>query len=165
LGRLSILAEGLSKHVVTEKYPYEPVEVPEGFRGKPRIDPSRCVGCGACVNACPPNALSIADEGGYRVLKLFIGRCIFCGRCEEVCPFQAIKLSKEFELAATDVGDLTQEVRLVMAKCAVCGEPYATLREVRKVAEALPDGLRALAYVCPRCRELMTSHYAGFARR
>ncbi len=165
MGRLSILVEGLSKHVVTERYPYEPVEVPEGFRGKPRIDPSMCVGCGACVNACPPNALSMSDEGDYRVIKLFIGRCIFCGRCEEVCPFQAIKLSKEFELAVTDVGDLTQEVRLVMVKCAVCGKPYATLREVKRVAEALPDGLRALAYVCPQCRELMTSHYAGFARR
>lgn len=165
MSRLHILAEGLGKAVVTERYPYEAVTVPEGFRGKPVIDPSKCVGCGACVNACPPNALSIRDEGGYRVVRLFIGRCIFCGRCEEVCPFNAVRLSKEFELASTSTEDLVQEVRLVMAKCAVCGEPYATLREVRKVAEGLPEGLKPLAYVCPRCRELMTSHYAGYARR
>jgi len=165
VSRLRVLIEGLSKDVVTEKYPYAPVEVPEGFRGKPVIDPSKCVGCGSCVNACPPNALSITDEGPYRVVRLFIGRCIFCGRCEEVCPFNAITLTREFELAVTDTADLVQEVKLVMARCAACGEPYAPLREVRKVAERLPDELRALAYLCPKCREVMASHYVSFARR
>lgn len=47
-----------------------------------------CVGCGACVNTCPNNALSLV-EGKAVVDKT---RCITCGYCAPVCPQFAIRL-------------------------------------------------------------------------
>ncbi len=82
-------------------YPLEPIAVDKNFRGKPEQNPQQCIGCAACVNACPSNALTVETDlaTGELAWEFNLGRCIFCGRCEEVCPTAAIKLSQEYELA------------------------------------------------------------------
>ena len=37
----------------THSYPLEPMPVDKNFRGKPEHNPQQCIGCAACVNACP----------------------------------------------------------------------------------------------------------------
>ncbi len=85
----------------THAYPLEPMPVDKNFRGKPEHTPQQCIGCAACVNACPSNALTVEIDLATNQLawQFNLGRCIFCGRCEEVCPTAAIKLSPEYELA------------------------------------------------------------------
>ena len=85
----------------THAYPLEPMPVDKNFRGKPEHNPQQCIGCAACVNACPSNALTVETDLATNQLawQFNLGRCIFCGRCEEVCPTAAIKLSPEYELA------------------------------------------------------------------
>lgn len=85
----------------TSSYPLEPIAVDKNFRGKPEQNPQQCIGCAACVNACPSNALTVETDlaTGELAWQFDLGRCIFCGRCEEVCPTAAIKLSQEYELA------------------------------------------------------------------
>lgn len=85
----------------TSSYPLEPIAVDKNFRGKPEQNPQQCIGCAACVNACPSNALTVEADlaTGELAWEFNLGRCIFCGRCEEVCPTAAIKLSQEYELA------------------------------------------------------------------
>ena len=41
-----------------------------------------CVACGACVEACPVEAISEGD-GKY---VIDADTCIGCGRCENACP-------------------------------------------------------------------------------
>lgn len=85
----------------TSSYPLEPIAVDKNFRGKPEHNPQQCIGCAACVNACPSNALTVETDLVTNELawQFNLGRCIFCARCEEVCPTAAIKLSQEYELA------------------------------------------------------------------
>jgi coenzyme F420-reducing hydrogenase beta subunit len=46
-----------------------------------------CMGCGACVSACPKNALSLMpDDLGYYRSALDYDKCVNCGLCSEVCP-------------------------------------------------------------------------------
>ena len=49
-------------------------------------DKKDCVGCGACIAACPVSCISWErDEEGFDYPVVGEG-CVSCGRCERVCP-------------------------------------------------------------------------------
>ena len=54
------------------------------------INPKRCVGCGACVNACPN--CCIEGQPGY-IHMIDDYDCTKCGACVEACPNSAIILT------------------------------------------------------------------------
>ena len=51
-----------------------------------KVDKERCVGCGACVEVCPAQAISMV--GGKA--KINADKCVDCGRCAQVCPQEAL---------------------------------------------------------------------------
>jgi len=51
-----------------------------------RLNEEMCTGCGACVEACPVDAISIHD-GKARIDSNI---CIECGVCESECAVGAI---------------------------------------------------------------------------
>ena len=56
---------------------------PEGLEGCPEIEfePSKCIGCGACVPACPKGCQTLTEEGhGFDREN-----CVRCGTCADVC--------------------------------------------------------------------------------
>ena len=55
-----------------------------------------CIGCGACVSACPDN-WEFGDDGKAKPKKLIISNGEFnCNkRAEEVCPVEIIKIKDE----------------------------------------------------------------------
>jgi len=57
---------------------------PEGMRSGPEAhtSPEKCVACGACLLACPHNALRAAGQTLIRDPSA----CPACGACAEVCP-------------------------------------------------------------------------------
>jgi ferredoxin len=55
------------------------------------VDRKLCNQCGACVDACPFDALSMDDSAVVRSWE----RCMGCGVCLEQCPTQAVTLVRE----------------------------------------------------------------------
>ncbi|QDA31244.1 4Fe-4S dicluster domain-containing protein [Thermococcus indicus] len=150
---------------VTKAYPFEPEEAPPEYRGIPWIDPVLCIGCGACANACPPNAILRIDdpENGTRRIVLDVGRCIRCARCEEVCPTGAVRLTAEFEAATDDRNDHVEIVELRLARCRGCGKYTCyTERQVEKVLSLIPRGIldfdrvREKLPLCSECKLKLT---------
>jgi ferredoxin len=52
-----------------------------------RLDPERCVGCAACMRACPMEAIRIRRDG-KALIKPHL--CIDCGECIRVCGHKAL---------------------------------------------------------------------------
>jgi len=160
---LKLLKEVLKVGEATVPYPFVPVEVSPGFRGRPQHDPELCIACAACAVACPPNALTMTTnlDEGIITWSIFYGRCIYCGRCEEVCPTRAIQLSHDFEMAVMNKADLFEQADYQLAACSQCGVSFAPAKELEYVIALLEQaGLsgddlakrRALLRICPTCR-------------
>jgi electron transfer flavoprotein alpha subunit len=49
----------------------------------------KCVGCGACLKACPYDALALEDK-----LAVVKESCTLCGACIDSCPYEALVLRK-----------------------------------------------------------------------
>ncbi len=162
----------------TYGYPFEPYEVPEGFRGKPEYTYDKCIGCAACAIACPPNAINVTYDKNEDKLKweFDCGRCIFCGRCEEVCPTNAIELSQEYEMAVKfNKNDLLTKGYLNTVKCRICNKPFTTERLVNYTLERMKaagmdinDQIIQNLHTCPECKKekavekfVKTSRFGG----
>lgn len=100
----------LPKKPATVLYPFEKLEIPEGFRGYIKFYLDRCVGCGVCARDCPSGACQMKDlpEGSKPKARpvFHMDRCLFCQQCEENCPKDAIELTKEYEVSVYDRGEL-----------------------------------------------------------
>jgi len=73
------------------------------------IDPERCMGCGACVTACPVEVKDQFNEGlsmrkavyrpvPHNIPNTYVidtAACNHCGACVEACPVDAIQLAFE----------------------------------------------------------------------
>jgi formate hydrogenlyase subunit 6/NADH:ubiquinone oxidoreductase subunit I len=146
----------------TLRYPAEPSIPPKGYRGKPEFDAQKCIGCGACAQACPAKAIELRNNGDERKLTLSYVHCSFCGRCQDVCPEDAIHLTSEYELATFTKENAFTEVKLQLLKCSNCGSPFIPSSQVDAVLRRTKDTLekyginlneaKALYSVCPNCR-------------
>jgi len=63
---------------------------------KPRIDASKCLKCGICIQICPiqPKSIDWVDGDKSQTPRHDHKRCIRCFCCQETCPEGAIFVKK-----------------------------------------------------------------------
>jgi pyruvate formate lyase activating enzyme len=77
--------------------PLPVVRKPESNLSQPQLMTylSKCVGCGACLQACPQGAICMEPGDGKMRAVTDRARCTDCGACEEVCPHAAREYCRE----------------------------------------------------------------------
>ena len=70
-----------------------------------QVDKIRCVGCNACVRACPVGDANVAkmdDEGNLRI-RIDDEKCIKCGACIQACSHDARTFEDDIEAFMKDL--------------------------------------------------------------
>jgi coenzyme F420-reducing hydrogenase delta subunit/formate hydrogenlyase subunit 6/NADH:ubiquinone oxidoreductase subunit I len=163
--RIHEIMVSLSKRLNYE--PKKPVhfnedEIAEGY-GFPKRDPDKCIGCYACYNVCPENAIKIEDIQSKRRYGTIHSHCLVCKECEKVCPQDAIVISPGFELLSFLLNEPVWEFDVPLQKCSECGEYYTpkpfnehlekkiSEKKAKEVIEGLNLPFKPYA-TCPACK-------------
>ncbi len=153
--------KSLTHRPYTSRFPAAPHTPFSSFRGQPRFEADRCVGCLACEQVCPAEAIAHRDVTGdgtpRRVMVHYTDTCIFCGCCEDACiaDHQGIRLSHEWELAFFNRAEAFETIEKELQLCEICGAVIACKDHLKWIAERVGE----LAYSNPtlyqsRLREL-----------
>jgi Ni,Fe-hydrogenase III small subunit len=103
--------------VRTGSFPPDATALPERFRGRVRLDPSRCADGGrSCVERCPSQALAIGPDGRLRV---DLGSALFAPEEAAAGPAGAIEFTQDYRMAATTRADLVSASGEVAPVCAL----------------------------------------------
>lgn len=139
--------KALIKGPYTSKFPKAPHTPHPNFRGQPKFDEKKCVGCLGCEEICPVGAIAhedITGKGGTakRIMIHYTDTCIFCGQCEAACiaEHKGIKLSNEWELSFFDRKTEGREtIEKELALCEICGLPVACKDHLKWISEKIGE--------------------------
>lgn len=82
-----------------------------------RIGPT-CIGCGACIRACPVTAIS-GERGAMHVIDP--ARCIECGACGRLCPKTAVSDEQGRGIDRLLPRSRWPKPSFALARCISCG--------------------------------------------
>ncbi len=144
--------KALIKGPYTSKFPKELHEPHPNFRGQPKFNDQKCVGCLACEEVCPVDAIGHEDTAGdkddpKRIMIHYTDTCIFCGQCQAACiaDHEGIKLSNEWELSFFDRTQAEEHITKELQLCEICGDVVACKDHLKWISEKLAE----LSYSSP----------------
>ncbi len=108
--------------IVTLRYPYEALPVPDNGRYRLYNEMEDCIVCDKCAEICPVNCIEIeavksAEEirktsDGHSVrlyaakFDIDMAKCCFCGLCTTVCPTECLTMTKAYDFSEFDVASM-----------------------------------------------------------
>ncbi|HDL77386.1 MAG TPA: 4Fe-4S dicluster domain-containing protein [Lentisphaerae bacterium] len=125
----------------TTRFPAEPYEPIERFRGRPRFNAEECIGCGACAQVCPSKCIYVEDDPEasppVRRLNHRVDECIWCGQCERYCPTGGIRMTNEYDCTVFSREELDHRIEKELVICEVCSAVIAPLDQLRWLVKKL----------------------------
>lgn len=119
----------------------------------PVIDPVKCMGCGACVAACPEgDILGLINRKAELVAP---AECIGHGACREACPTQAITLVFGSETRGVEIPLLSQDFESSVPGIYIAGE----LGGMGLIKNAITQGRQAIEAIA---RKLPKNHNCDY---
>ncbi len=87
----------------------------------PAIDPSKCNGCGKCVDACPVEAMTLVSANDphhpkLRKAHLDEDLCLGCGVCIRACSRQGLALEERAERVITPLNSVHRSVMMAIER-------------------------------------------------
>jgi len=104
----------------------------------PEIDPSRCIGCGACVRACPEGEILGLING--KAMLVEPSDCIGHGACRAACPMDAIRLVFGTEQRGVDIPHVGTDFQTNIPGVFIAGE----LGGMGLIRNAIEQGRQAI---------------------
>lgn len=140
---------------VTMKYPHVKRELPQRSRMKLDVTIEDCIGCMACVRACPVDCITIetvkagkeedlgeTSNGTKKRLHVVqfdidMGKCCYCSDCVFPCPTGCIHMTPNFEFSTYDRGDF------LFQYADYTPEKVTELKERARIEKEAADAARA----------------------
>jgi formate hydrogenlyase subunit 6/NADH:ubiquinone oxidoreductase subunit I len=108
--------------IVTLKYPYEAIPVPENGRYRLHNEIDDCIVCDLCAKICPVDCITIesvkaTEEIGLTsdgtkkrlyapVFDIDLAKCCYCGLCTTVCPTDCLTMTKVYDFSEVDIKNM-----------------------------------------------------------
>lgn len=112
------------------------LEAPEPVRGAVLAITGSCTACGACVRACPEEALTLGSTADALTLWHHRQRCSSAGACVRICPEQALT-----RVGVADEPDSVGLATVPAMTCSRCGA--RTLRHRSGMCRVCADTVAA----------------------
>ncbi len=107
----------------------------------PKIDPARCLGCAACVDACPEGRILGLIGGKAELVEP--SECIGHGACKAACPRDAITLVFGSETRGVDIPHVAPDFETNVPGVFIAGE----LGGMGLIRNAIEQGRQAIQSV------------------
>lgn len=120
---------------------HEPVSI------HPHIDPTKCIGSGACVKACPEKDILGVSGGKGKLISA--SHCVGHGACAAACPVGAITLVFGTETRGVDIPYVTPNFETNVPGVFIVGE----LGGIGLIKNALKQGREAVDYINCRVKD------------
>lgn len=104
----------------------------------PKIDTAKCLGCGACVRACPEGDILGMINGKAELVEPT--HCIGHGACREACPYDAITLVFGTERRGVDIPHVSPDFQTNVPGIFIAGE----LGGMGLIRNAIEQGCQAV---------------------
>lgn len=107
----------------------------------PHIDALQCIGCGACVRACPEHGVLGMVSG--KATLIHAAKCVGHGLCAEQCPVGAIKLQLGAPGRSANLPQVNENLETNIPGMYIAGE----LGGMGLIRNAIKQGVQAIEHL------------------